>query len=230
MLDGKIVMVTGANGGLGEAVTHAFLDAKAHVAGVSRSISNDEFARPNFEAFPATIAKPEDAVKLVQAVRAKWGRVDALIHLVGGFTGGKAVHEMAASDFDKMMGVNFQAFVYMAQAVLPGMREQGSGAIVAIGAKPAVQPVKGLGAYAASKAALLSLVQTIALENKDRGIRANAVLPGTMDTPANREAMPDADPAKWVHPSNVAALLVHLASDAASPVSGALIPIYGADL
>jgi NAD(P)-dependent dehydrogenase (short-subunit alcohol dehydrogenase family) len=110
------------------------------------------------------------------------------------------------------------------------MREQGSGVIVAIGARPAVHPTAGLGAYAASKAALLSLVQTIALENKDRSIRANAILPGTMDTPANRSAMPKSDPSKWVHPSNVAAMLVHLASDATAPINGALIPIYGADL
>jgi NAD(P)-dependent dehydrogenase (short-subunit alcohol dehydrogenase family) len=110
------------------------------------------------------------------------------------------------------------------------MREQGSGAIVAIGARPAIHPAKNFGAYGASKAALVSLVQTIALENKDKGIRANAVLPGTMDTPTNREAMPNADPAKWVHPRDVAALLVHLASDAGAQMSGGLIPIFGSDL
>lgn len=230
MLNDKVVMITGANGGLGEAVTHAFLDANARVAGVARKISNAQFDRPNFEAFPANIASPDDAVKLVAGVRAKWGRIDALIHLVGAFTGGAPVHETVAADFDKMMDINFRAFVYMAQAVLPSMREQGSGAIVAIGARPAIHPVKNLGAYAASKAALVSLVQTIALENKDRGIRANAVLPGTMDTPTNREAMPKADPSKWVQPSDVGALLVHLASDHATPISGALIPILGADL
>ncbi len=230
MLDDKVVMITGANGGLGEAVTHAFLDADARVAGISRAITNADFDRPNFEAFPATIASAADAAKLVEAVRAKWGRVDALIHLVGGFAGGTPVQETAASDFSKMMELNFFAFAYMAQAVLPWMRERGSGAIVAIGARPAIHPVKNLGAYAASKAALVSLVQTIALENKDRGIRANAVLPGTMDTPANRESMPQADPAKWVHPSNVAALLVHLTSDAGAQMSGGLIPILGADL
>src|SRR4051794_38409579 len=97
MLDDKVVLITGANGGLGEAVTHAFLDAGARVAGVSRRISNAEFDRPTFEAFPASIASADDAGKLVAAVRAKWGHIDTLIHLVGGFAGGTTVHETAAA-------------------------------------------------------------------------------------------------------------------------------------
>ncbi|MEI9814502.1 MAG: SDR family NAD(P)-dependent oxidoreductase [Acidobacteriota bacterium] len=227
MLNGKVVLITGANGGLGSAVTQAFLDAGANVAGVSRDIKNSDFANPNFEAIAASIAKSDDAAAIVGKVRARFGRLDSLIHLVGGFTGGPQVQETAATDFDKMIEINFKAFVYMAQAVLPGMLAQGSGSIVAIGARPAVRPVAGLGAYAASKAALVALVETIAVENRHAGITANVVLPGTMDTPTNRKAMPDVDPKKWVQPAQIAAMLVHLASDAAAQVTGALIPIYG---
>jgi NAD(P)-dependent dehydrogenase (short-subunit alcohol dehydrogenase family) len=118
----------------------------------------------------------------------------------------------------------------MLRAVLPEMRAQGAGRILAIGSRTAVEPQPGVGAYSASKAALVSLVKTVALENKDRGITANVVLPGTMDTPANRAAMPGADFSKWVRPSQIASLLVHLASDQASQISGAVIPVYGREL
>ena len=126
--------------------------------------------------------------------------------------------------------MNLRAAFHMFRAVLPDMRARGAGRILAIGSRTAVDPQPMVGAYSASKAALVSLVRTIALENKDRGISANVILPGTMDTPANRAAMPGADPAKWVQPAQVASLLVHLASDEASQISGAVIPILGGDL
>jgi NAD(P)-dependent dehydrogenase (short-subunit alcohol dehydrogenase family) len=115
----------------------------------------------------------------------------------------------------------------MARAVLARMRQQGSGRILAVASRQAVEPAAMVGAYSASKAALVSLIRTIALENKDRGISANAVLPATMDTPANRTAMPQADASDWVQPDQVAALLVHLASDDGAQITGAAIPIYG---
>jgi NAD(P)-dependent dehydrogenase (short-subunit alcohol dehydrogenase family) len=110
------------------------------------------------------------------------------------------------------------------------MRNQGSGRILAIGSRAAVEPSARIGAYSASKAALVSLIRTVAIENRSSGISANVVLPGTMDTPANRAGDPQADFSQWVQPAQVAALLLHLASDAASQVSGAVIPIYGQQL
>ena len=104
------------------------------------------------------------------------------------------------------------------------------GAVIVIGSGAAVRPQSGLSAYAASKAALVSIVTTIALEAREFGVTANAILPGTMDTPANRTAMPDSDPARWVHPSQVAAMIVHLLSERAAQVSGAVIPILGGEL
>jgi NAD(P)-dependent dehydrogenase (short-subunit alcohol dehydrogenase family) len=140
------------------------------------------------------------------------------------------VAETDEATLDQMLEVNLRAAFHMFRAVLPGMRARSSGRILAIGSRTAVDPQPMVGAYSASKAALVSLVQTIALENKDRGISANVILPGTMDTPANRAAMPSADPAKWVQPAQVASLLVHLTSDQASQISGAVIPILGGDL
>jgi len=229
-LTDKVVLITGANGGLGTAVTNAFLRAGARVAGVSKKIQNSEFPGPNFIAYPGEIGSTDAARAVVAAVIAKWEKIDVLVHLVGGFAGGQSVADTDDATLEQMLEVNLRAAFYMFRAVLPDMRTRGTGRILAIGSRTAVDPQPMVGAYSASKAALVSLVRTIALENKDRGISANVILPGTMDTPANRAAMPGADPAKWVQPSQVASLLLHLTSDDASQISGAVIPILGGDL
>ena len=229
-LTNKVALITGANGGLGMAVTKAFLEAGAQVAGVSPKIQYADFGHPNFKAFPGGIISGESAQAVCSAVVATFGRIDVLVHLVGAFKGGKPIAETDDDTFRSMLDANLAAAFYMIRAVLPGMRARGSGRILAIGSKAAVEPSPMTGAYAASKAALVSLVRTVAIENQDRGITANIVLPGTMDTPANRAAMPGADPSKWVHPRQVAGMLVHLATDEASQISGAAIPVLGAEL
>src|SRR5579864_5689125 len=229
-LTDKVVLITGANGGLGAAVTNAFLDAGARVAGVARKIQNSDFSHANFIAYSAELGSANAARAAVAAVIAKWERIDALVHLVGAFAGGQAVAETDDATLEQMLEVNLRAAFHMFRAVLPGMRVRGSGRILAIGSRTATDPQPMVGAYSASKAALVSLVRTLALENEDRGISANVILPATMDTPANRAAMPGADPGKWVQPAQVASLLVHLVSDQASQISGAVIPILGGDL
>jgi len=226
----KVVLITGANGGLGTAVTNAFLEAGACVAGVARKIQNSDFPHPNFTAFPAELGSADAARAMVAAVIARWERIDVLVHLVGAFAGGQFVAETDDATLEQMLEVNLRAAFHVFRAVLPGMRARNAGRILAIGSRTAVEPQPMVGVYSASKAALVSLVCTVALENKDSGISANVILPGTMDTPVNRAAMPDADPAKWVRPAQVASLLVHLASDQASQISGAVIPILGGDL
>lgn len=228
-LEGKFVLITGANGGLGSHVTNAFLNAGARVVGASLSIDASEFPHPRFSAVSSAISSLADAQALVGAAIAQAGRIDGLVHLVGGFAGGKPVAETDDTTFDRMLDMNLRSSFNLIRAVLPGMRVQGSGRIVAIGSKAAVEPAPMAGAYAASKAALVSLIRTVSREESARGITANVVLPGTMDTPANRAAMPDADPSKWVQPAQVAALLVHLLSGAASQINGAAIPIYGSE-
>jgi len=226
-LEGKVTLVTGAKGGLGSFVTEAFLAAGAKVVGVSRSIQASDFSHPEFTAMAAELSSGEAARKLAEEVVARFGRIDALVHVMGGFAGGKSVAETDDATFEKMLDLNFRAAFFIARAILPQMRQQGGGRILAVASRQAVEPAAMVGAYSASKAALASLVRTIALENKDRCISANTVLPGTMDTPGNRAGDPKADGSQWVQPSQVAALLVHLASDAGAQVTGAAIPIYG---
>lgn len=226
----RVVLITGANGGLGTVVTRAFLATGATVYGVSRTITDAEFGHPAFHAVAAEIKTSAQASGLVDRVLQESGHLDALIHLVGGFAGGQPVEETGDETVERMFDVNFRAAFHLFRAVLPPMRARRSGAIVAIGSRTAVEPQPMLAAYSASKAALVSLVRTIALEVKNDGISANVVLPGTMDTPANRAANPAADPSRWVQPQAIAALLVHLASGEAAQITGAAIPVYGGDL
>jgi NAD(P)-dependent dehydrogenase (short-subunit alcohol dehydrogenase family) len=226
-MKGQVVLITGANGGLGNSVTEGFLAAGAIVAGVSPKITQSDFSSPNFHAFPAAIADLASAKKFTDDVVKKLGKIDTLIHLVGAFAGGATVAETADATWAKMLDLNLNAAFHIFRAVLPQMKKAGSGRIVAIGSRMAVEPQPGVGAYEVSKAALVSLVRATALENKDSGINVNIILPDTMDTPANRAAMPKADFSKWVPTGDVAQLLLALAGPAGAAVTGAVIPIYG---
>jgi NAD(P)-dependent dehydrogenase (short-subunit alcohol dehydrogenase family) len=223
-LQSKTILITGAKGGLGNFVTERFLMEDARVIGVSRSISQRDFPHPNFVAFPADLASFADAQRLVQETLARDGRIDALVHLVGAFAGGLPLPETTDDDLARMFTMNFHSALHLIRAVLPSMRAQGTGRILAIASRAATEPAVGQSAYAASKAALVSLIRSVAIENADRGICANVVLPGTMDTAANRAAMPDAPSQRWTPPAEVAALLAHLASDDAGHLTGAAIP------
>jgi NAD(P)-dependent dehydrogenase (short-subunit alcohol dehydrogenase family) len=226
-LDGKTALITGAKGGLGTFVTEAFLAAGATAIGVSRSIRDSDFSHPRFAAMAAELSSGEAAGKLVADVVARFQRVDALIHVMGGFSGGTRVDETDDATLDRMLDLNFRSAFFLARAVLPHMRRQNNGRILAVASRQGVEPQAMVGAYSASKAALVSLIRTIALENREQQISANTVLPGTMDTPVNRAAMPNEDFSRWVRPADVAALLVHLASDSGAGITGAAIPVYG---
>jgi NAD(P)-dependent dehydrogenase (short-subunit alcohol dehydrogenase family) len=226
-LNGKLVLITGATGSLGRHVTTAFLEAGATVAGVSRSVRDEDFPRPRFRAFRAELASSAAAQTLVAAVTSRLGRIDALVHLVGGFAGGKHLAETDEAVLEEMLGVNFRSAFYTAKAVLPVMREAGAGRIVMIGSRAALEPPAGAAAYSASKAALLALVRSIAAEYRTAGITANAIVPGTIDTPANRAAMPRADFSTWVEPRRIAEVALWLVSDQAAAVTGAWIPVSG---
>jgi NAD(P)-dependent dehydrogenase (short-subunit alcohol dehydrogenase family) len=222
-LEGKVAIVTGAKGGLGGFVTTAFIEAGARVVGVSRSIKDSDFGDPSFTAMAAELSSGDAARQVAADVVERFGRIDVLAHVMGGFAGGQSVAETDDATFETMLDLNYRAAFYMARAVLPAMRNQGSGRIVAVASRQAVEPAAMTGAYSASKAALVALVKAIALENKDRCISANTVLPGTMETPGNSGS-------QLVKPAQVAAMLVHLASDAAAQVTGAAIPIYGSQV
>jgi len=204
MLDNKVVIITGASGGLGSVVTSAFLDAGARVAGVDRSAHSNNAAHPNLSHFAVALDNAGAVDMLVRDVVNLYGKIDAVVHLVGGFAGGQRADETSDETWEKMIAINLRPAWVLSRAVLPMMREARRGAFIAIGSAAALEPAPTLGAYGASKAALISLVRTIAAENKEFGVRANIVSPNTMDTPSNRSAMPDVDPAVWVQPANVA--------------------------
>ncbi len=226
-MKGQVVLVTGASGGLGTYVTQAFLDAGATVIGTSRKIQQSDFTSADFTAFPAEISTEAGARALVEGVLTRFGKLDVLAHTVGGFAGGQSVADTDDATFQRMFDLNVNSFVHVLRASIPHLRKSGRGRIIAIGSRAAVEPGAGVGAYSASKAAMVSLVKTVAAENRDAAMTANVILPGTMDTPANRMAMPGADFSKWVRPANVASLAVWLASDAATDINGATIPVYG---
>ena len=225
-LEERVVVITGATGGLGTAVTAAFLDAGAKVAAVDRMAGGKEAAE-NFVAIAADLTTQDGAKNVAWSVIEQWGRIDVVVELVGGYAGGKTVADSDDAAFDQMMNLNVRTAFHMFRAVLPLMRAENHGRILAIGSRAAVEPAPMSALYAASKAALVSLVRSIAAENADHKITANVILPGTMDTPGNRAAMPKADFTQWVPPSHVASMLVHLASDEAATINGAVIPIYG---
>jgi NAD(P)-dependent dehydrogenase (short-subunit alcohol dehydrogenase family) len=211
-------------------VTQAFLDAGATVVGTSRKIQQSDFNRPNFTALPAEISTREGAKVLVDQVVARFGKLDVLTHTVGGFAGGQSIVDTDDATFQRMLDLNLNCVFHILRAALPALRQTGNGRIIAIGSRAALEPGAGVGAYSASKAAMVSLISTVAIENKDAGLTANVILPGTMDTPANRKAIPNADVSKWVRPATVASLITWLAGDAGKDVNGALIPVYGSDV
>jgi NAD(P)-dependent dehydrogenase (short-subunit alcohol dehydrogenase family) len=226
----KTALVTGANGGLGTQVTKALLDAGFAVVGLAPKIQQSDFDNPNFTALPASLDSLAAAKKAADTVIAQFGKIDVLAHLVGGFAGGQSVADTDDATFQRMFDVNLNSTFHILRAVIPHMRKAGSGRIIAIGSRAAEAPGPSVGAYSASKAAVVSLIKTVALENKDLGITANVILPGTMDTPANRKAMSGADFSQWVQPSSVASLILWLAGDAGRDVTGAAIPVYGQGL
>jgi len=225
----KVVLVTGANGGLGAYVTQAFLDAGATVIGTSRKIQQSDFNNPNFTALPAEISTREGAQTLLDKVVARFGKIEVLAHTVGGFAGGQSIADTDDTTFQRMFDLNLNCVFHMLRAAIPPLRNSDHGRIIAIGSRAALEPGAGVGAYSASKAAMVSLIRTVALENKDAGLTANVILPGTIDTPTNRKTIPNADVSKWVQPSSIADLVLWLASEAGKDVTGSVIPVYGKD-
>jgi NAD(P)-dependent dehydrogenase (short-subunit alcohol dehydrogenase family) len=226
----KVVLVTGANGGLGTHVTEAFLRAGARVIGTARKIQASDFAAGDFIAIPGDLSNENGARAIVKQSIDRLGRLDIVVHTVGGFAGGTSVGETGEATLDRMLDLNLKSLFYILRAALPELLKTGDGRVIGVGSRAALEPGAGVGAYSASKAAMVSLMKTVAQEHKASGLRANVVLPGTIDTPANRKAMANADFSKWVRPQAIADLILWLAGDAGREVNGAAIPIYGYDL
>ena len=226
----KVSLITGAHGGLGIHVSKTFLNAGFAVAGLAPRMQQSDFDDPKFLSIPASLNSLDAARSAADTVMTRFGRIDALIHLVGGFAGGQSIAQTDDQTFQRMFDSNLFSAFHILRAVIPHMRQAGAGRIIAIGSRAAEDPGANVGAYSASKAALVSLIRTVALENKDAGITSNVILPGTIDTPANRSAMPGADTTQWVQPSSIASLILWLAGNSARDVTGTAIPIYGQGL
>ena len=216
------ILITGAGGGLGGAVVQAFLGSGATVYGVDRKWKQAP-QHPHFHAVEADIFESGECDRAAKAA----APVDALVHLVGGFGGGKPVAETEDEVWEQMLDLNLRAAYSIFRATLPQMLKARRGRIIAIGSRAAVEPLANFAPYCVAKAALVTLIKTLALELKNSGVTANVVLPSVIDTAANRASNPGADFSAWVRPESIAGLLVWLASDASRDLNGAAIPIYG---
>jgi NAD(P)-dependent dehydrogenase (short-subunit alcohol dehydrogenase family) len=220
------VLVTGGTGGLGAAVTRAFLDDGWRVVVpwiVERELERvDEHAR--LELVRADLFDP-DAV--AEAVAAAGPSLRAVVNLVGGFAIHDRVHETPIETFEEQLRLNLRPTYLVCAAALPVLLEAGGGAIVCVSSRAARQPFSGAAGYVVSKAAVLALFDALDAEYRQDRVRVNAVLPSVIDTPLNRESMPDADFDTWVRPDELARVIRFLCSDDASVTSGAHLPVYG---
>jgi NAD(P)-dependent dehydrogenase (short-subunit alcohol dehydrogenase family) len=226
-MQGKIVFISSAKGGLGSVITESFLTQGATVIGASREISAADFPQANFTPLTVDLTNPSEVRLAIGKVIADHGRLDVLVHVLGGFAGGDPITATTDKTWEKMRKLNLDSAFYVLREAIPHLRKSSNGRIVAIGSLAAEEPHANLGAYVIFKTALTTLIQTVALENADAGVTANVVLPATMDTPGNRAAMPQEDVSKWVQPQDVANLVLWLADDSARHVTGAAIPIEG---
>lgn len=230
---GRVVLITGAAGNLGTALCEAFAGAGARLA--LFDVNDEALAMlvadlpdgVDAGCFVADLTDPLSVTQAVDAARARFGRIDILANVAGGFAMGPPLHETDTATYEHMLDLNLRSVFNMCRAVLPLMLEQGGGRIINVSARAALAGKATMGPYCASKAAVISLTETLAAENKHNGINVNCILPGTIDTPQNRAAMPDAAHDTWVPPAALADVMLFLASRAARCVTGAALPVYG---
>jgi NAD(P)-dependent dehydrogenase (short-subunit alcohol dehydrogenase family) len=224
---GKNCLITGAAGNLGRAVAQAFASEGASLILMDhhdehlRSAFGDEGAGKRF-----ALADLRDAQSVARALPAGT-RIDILCNIAGGFRMGQPVHETPEDTWDLMLGLNAKSVINCARAVVPGMLAAGHGKIVNIAALAGLSGKANMGAYSASKSAVIRLTESMSAELRDKGINVNCILPSTIDTPQNRADMPKADPRRWVAPEALADVVLFLASDAARAIHGAAIPVSG---
>jgi NAD(P)-dependent dehydrogenase (short-subunit alcohol dehydrogenase family) len=231
---GKVVLVAGGTGGLGRAVSLAFLAEGAEVIVTYRNdqefvlLTSAAGSDASRVAGRRTDVADEAAVdQLIGGIGAEGKRLDVLVNTVGGYAGGMKLWELDAKILDQMLALNLRSGFLLSRAAAKVMRQQGRGAIVNVASKAALEHDSGLAAYAASKAAAVALMDSLAADLKGAGVRVNSILPSIIDMEANRKAMPGADFAKWPKPEDIARVILFLCSDDAKVIHGAAIPVYG---
>jgi NAD(P)-dependent dehydrogenase (short-subunit alcohol dehydrogenase family) len=227
-----VVIVTGAAGNLGSAVVRAFQSAGAKLVLVDRaadrlgSIFADMADSPNHLFVPSIdLTKADDVQTMVERAINHFGRIDVLANTAGGYRAGTPVHETPIETWDFMLNLNARSVFLASRAVIPHMLREGHGKIISVAASGAARGRANMAAYTVSKAAVIRLTESMAAELKDEGINVNCVMPGTIDTPANRQAMPDADYSRWTKPEAIADVILFLASEGARTLNGASIPV-----
>jgi NAD(P)-dependent dehydrogenase (short-subunit alcohol dehydrogenase family) len=217
----RTALITGATGGLGGAVVDRFAQEGWSVLGVDKREGED---RENVRFVTADLFDPE---QVAHAVAQAGPDLRAVVNLVGGFAQGGRVHETPVEEFEAQLRLNLRPAYLMCAAALPVLLRAGGGAIVCVSSRAAVQPFAGAAGYITGKAAVLAFVDALHAEYRGDGVRANAIMPSTIDTPANRRSMPDADFDTWVKPEEIARVIAFLCSDDAGVTSGAHLPVYG---
>ena len=224
-MNGKVIVVTGASGALGKVVAEVALARGARVAAVDHAPSQIPATAERIELGGVDLTEPAQAKKAIDAAAAHFGKLDALLNIAGAFAF-EAVAEGDPRTWQRMYALNVLTALNASRAAIPHLAASGAGRIINVGAMGALQAGAGMGAYAASKAGVHRLTEALAAEWKGK-ITVNAVLPSTIDTAANRASMPKADFTKWVTAQELAEVMLFLASDAASAVTGALLPVSG---
>jgi len=224
-MNGKVIVVTGASGALGKVVVTTALARGVRVAGLDHAASQVAATPDRIELGGVDLTDAAQARKAIDAAASHFGKLDALINIAGGFAF-ETVADGDSKTWQRMFALNVQTAFNASRSAIPHLVASGSGRIINVGAMGALQAGSGMGAYAASKAGVHRLTEALAAEWKGK-ITVNAVLPSTIDTAANRASMPNADFAKWVTPEELANVILFLASDAASAVTGALLPVSG---
>jgi NAD(P)-dependent dehydrogenase (short-subunit alcohol dehydrogenase family) len=230
----KVVVVAGGTGGLGRAVSLAFLNEDARVVVTYRK--QEEFdALKNLagghgarlEGYGVDVTNEREVGEFIEGVFRRHGRLDAMVNTVGGYAGGVKLWELETKVFEQMLDLNLRSGYELSRAAVRVMLKQGSGVIVNVAAKAAIDHGAGAGAYAASKAAAVAMMDSLGEDLKGTGIRVNSILPSIIDTEANRKAMPKANFAKWAKPEEIARVIVFLCSDTAKVIHGAAVPVFG---
>ncbi|MBI2861962.1 MAG: SDR family oxidoreductase [Chloroflexi bacterium] len=229
----KVALVTGATGGLGPSVTQAFVEAGAHVVAVSRTSAALEALRRQagqrsneLTLLVGDVTNATEVERVVAQTLERPGRIDVLVNLVGGWASA-SVASATEELWDRMMTLNLKSAFLCCHAVIPHMIQQNYGRIVSVSAQPALKAGARTSAYAAAKAGVLRLTESLSEEVKRYEITVNAILPSIIDTEANRQSMPNADHSLWVKPEEIAKVILFLASDDARIISGAAIPVFG---
>ncbi|MDX1521306.1 MAG: SDR family NAD(P)-dependent oxidoreductase [Anaerolineae bacterium] len=230
----KVVVITGGTGNLGQAIIRAFQAAQAKLVLLDRSENNLQKAYPELTSSPnyyfannTDLTEPDRVATAIAGAIDHFGRIDVLVNAAGGFRAGTPLHETPLDTWDFMLNLNARSVFIICRVVIPHMIEQGRGKIVNVAARAALTGGKNLSAYSVSKSAVMRLTESMAAELGEAGINVNCILPSTIDTPQNREAMPKADFSRWVQPEALAEAILFLASDAARAINGASLPVYG---